>query len=102
MNGSTDNELHTLIDQATAGDKQALETLLGGVQDLVFNLSLRMMGTFPDAEDASQDILLKVMTHLSSFKKESSFSTWVFAIAVNHLKNYKKHMFAKYPLTFDY
>ena len=102
MNGSTDNELHTLIDQATAGDKQALETLLGGVQDLVFNLSLRMLGTFPDAEDASQDILLKVMTHLSSFKKESSFSTWVFAIAVNHLKNYKKHMFAKYPLTFDY
>lgn len=102
MNGSTDNELHTLIDQATAGDKQALETLLGGVQDLVFNLSLRMMGTFPDAEDASQDILLKVMTHLSSFKKESSFSTWVFAIAVNHLKNYKKHMFAKSPLTFDY
>ena len=102
MNGSTDNELRTLIDQATAGDKQALETLLGGVQDLVFNLSLRMMGTFPDAEDASQDILLKVMTHLSSFKKESSFSTWVFAIAVNHLKNYKKHMFAKYPLTFDY
>ena len=102
MNGSTDNELHTLIDQATAGDKQALETLLGGVQDLVFNLSLRMMGTFPDAEDASQDILLKVMTHLSSFKKESAFSTWVFAIAVNHLKNYKKHMFAKYPLTFDY
>lgn len=102
MNGSTDNELHALIDQATAGDKQALETLLGGVQDLVFNLSLRMMGTFPDAEDASQDILLKVMTHLSSFKKESSFSTWVFAIAVNHLKTYKKHMFAKYPLTFDY
>ncbi len=102
MNGSTDNELHALIDQATAGDKQALETLLGGVQDLVFNLSLRMLGTFPDAEDASQDILLKVMTHLSSFKKESSFSTWVFAIAVNHLKTYKKHMFAKYPLTFDY
>ncbi len=102
MNGSTDNELHALIDQATAGDKQALETLLGGVQDLVFNLSLRMLGTLPDAEDASQDILLKVMTHLSSFKKESSFSTWVFAIAVNHLKTYKKHMFAKYPLTFDY
>ena len=93
MNGSTDNELHTLIDQATAGDKQALETLLGGVQDLVFNLSLRMMGTFPDAEDASQDILLKMMmTHLSSFKKESSFSTWVFAIAVNHLKTIKTHV----------
>lgn len=101
MKQSTDNELQVLIDQATAGDKQSLETLLVGVQDLVFNLSLRMIGTFPDAEDASQDILLKVMTHLSSFKKESAFSTWVFAIAVNHLKNYKKHMFARYPLSFD-
>ncbi|MCI8836649.1 MAG: RNA polymerase sigma factor [Hungatella sp.] len=102
MNQPTDNEMHGLISRAVAGDKQSLETLLLGVQDLVFNLSLRMLGTFPDAEDASQDILLKVMTHLSSFKMESAFSTWVFSIAVNHLKNYKKHMFAKYPLSFDY
>lgn len=102
MNRLTDNELQALIDQAIAGDKQSLETLLLGVQDLVFNLSLRMLGTFQDAEDASQDILLKVMTHLSSFKRESSFSTWVFAIALNHLKNYKKHMFSRYPLNFDY
>lgn len=72
------------------------------IQDLVFNLSLRMLGTFPDAEDASQDILLKVMTHLSSFKGESSFSTWVFRIAVNHLKDYKKHMFAQFPLSFEF
>ncbi len=101
MNQSKDKELQVWIDQAIAGDKQSLENLLAGVQDLVFNLSLRMLGTLPDAEDASQDILLKVMTHLSSFRKESSFSTWVFAIAVNHLKNYKKHMFARYPLSFD-
>lgn len=72
------------------------------VQDLVFNLSLRMLGTFPDAEDVSQDILLKVMTHLSSFKGESAFSTWVFRIAVNHLKDYKKHMFAQFPLSFEF
>lgn len=102
MKQSKDNEWQVLIDQAVAGDKQSLEALLAGVQDLVFNLSLRMLGTFSDAEDASQDILLKVMTHLSSFKKESAFSTWVFAIAVNHLKDYKKHMFAKYPLSFEY
>ena len=73
-----------------------------GIQDLVFNLSLRMLGTFHDAEDATQDILLKVITHLSSFKGESSFSTWVFSIATNHLKNYQKHMFAKFPLSFEF
>ena len=102
MDKTTDKELLLLIGQATAGDKDALETVILSVQDLVFNLSLRMLGTFPDAEDASQDILLKVITHLSSFRQESSFSTWVFRIALNHLKNYRKHMFAKFPLSFEF
>lgn len=91
-----------MVDKATAGDKKALETLVVGVQDIVFNLSLRMLGTFPDAEDATQDILLKIITHLSSFKGDRAFSTWVFSIATNHLKNYKKHMFAKFPLSFGF
>lgn len=102
MDNIENKELLLLIEQATAGNKDALETIILSVQDLVFNLSLRMLGTFPDAEDASQDILLKVITHLSSFKQDSSFSTWVFSIAVNHLKNYKKHMFAKFPLSFEF
>ena len=98
----TKEELQALTDKATAGDKKSLETLITDVQDMVFNLSLRMLGTFADAEDASQDILLKMITHLSSFRGDSSFTTWVFCIAVNHLKNYKKHMFARYPLSFEY
>ena len=102
MDTITNQELPALIEKATAGDKAALETVLAGVQDLVFNLSLRMLGTFHDAEDASQDILLKVMTHLSSFKGESAFTTWVFRIAANHLKDYKKHMFAQFPLSFEF
>ncbi len=102
MNNKTNEELQAFVDKATAGDKKALETLIAGVRDIVFNLSLRMLGTFADAEDATQDILLKMITHLSSFRGDSSFTTWVFRIAVNHLKNYKKHMFAHYPLSFEY
>ena len=102
MKNITDEELFALIEKATAGDKKSLETVILSVQDLVFNLSLRMLGTFPDAEDAAQDILLKTITHLSSFKGESAFSTWVFRIATNHLKNYRKHMFAKFPLSFEF
>ncbi len=102
MNKKTNEELQALIGKATAGDKKALEALVAGVEDMVFNLSLRMLGTFPDAEDATQDILLKMITHLSSFRGESAFTTWVFSIAINHLKNYKKHMFAQHPLSFEY
>ena len=102
MKNITNEELPALIEKATAGDKESLETVILSVQDLVFNLSLRMLGTFPDAEDAAQDILLKILTHLSSFKGESAFSTWVFRIAINHLKNYQKHVFAKFPLSFEF
>ena len=102
MDKKTNEEFQSLIEKATAGDKKALETLIADAQDLVFNLSLRMLGTFPDAEDATQDILLKIITHLSSFRGDSSFTTWVFRVAVNHLKNYKKHMFAHHAPSFEY
>lgn len=102
MKQITNQEMSILIDKALSGDKESLESIILSVQDLIFNLSLRMLGTFADAEDAAQDIILKIITNLSSFKKQSSFTTWVFSIASNHLKNYKKHMFAHMPLSFEY
>lgn len=98
----TASEVNQLIQLALNGNKEALEKLLVDVQDLVFNLSLRMLGTISDAEDTVQEIMIRIMTNLSSFRKESSFSTWVYRIAINYLLNYRKSMFAKYPLTFQY
>lgn len=98
----TQTNKESLVQRAANGDRAALEETLAGVQDLVFNLSLRMLGTFHDAEDASQDILVKVMTRLSSFRGDSAFDTWVFRIAVNHLRDYKKHLFAQNPLSFEF
>lgn len=95
------SDQETLAARAAAGDRQALEALLESVQDLVFNLALRMLGIPQDAEDATQEILIKVMTHLSSFRGESRFSTWVFRVAANHLKDYQKGMFAHGALSFD-
>ena len=102
MNEKEQMETQKLVRLAAEGDKGALEQLLTGVQDLAFNLSLRMLGTIHDAEDASQEILIRVMTNLASFRGESAFTTWVFRIAVNHLKNYRKSMFAQHPLSFEY
>lgn len=90
-----------LIDRAIDGDKKALATLLISVQNSVYNLSIRMIGTISDAEDATQEIMIRIITHLSGFRKESAFSTWVYRIAVNHLLICKKSMFAQYPLSFD-
>ena len=68
-------ELNKRIEQAVQGDRLALEEVLAEIQDMVFNLSLRMLGTIVDAQDAAQEILIKVMTSISTFRRESKFQT---------------------------
>lgn len=96
------DEMQKLINRSLQGDMQAMETILMDVKDLVFNLSLRMLGLPMDAQDASQDIMIKIMTNLSGFRKEADFKTWVYRIAVNYLMDYRKSMFSQHPLDFAY
>lgn len=69
------NETLELIDKAVEEDKNALQSVLLSAEDMVYNLSLRMRGSLQDAEDASQEIMIKIITQLSTFCKESAFST---------------------------
>src|SRR5262252_2292339 len=78
-------DLATQARLAAAGDKAAAQRILDGIQDGVYELALRMLGHPADAEDAAQEILIVVLTHLSSFRGESAFRTWVWRIAANHL-----------------
>lgn len=93
----SEKEMSTFIRCAVEGDKDALGTVLESVRDMVFNLSLRMMGMIEDAEDATQEIMIRVMTSLSSFKGESLFSTWVYRIAKNYLVDYRRSRFDRQP-----
>lgn len=91
------------VPRAQQGDREALESLVAEARDLAFNLALRMLGMFADAEDATQEIVEKVIAGLPGFRCESAFSTWVFRIAANHLSSYRKHMMAQMPpLTFEF
>ncbi|MCB9762092.1 MAG: RNA polymerase sigma factor [Alphaproteobacteria bacterium] len=74
-----------LVRRACAGDAEALDAVLRSIKDDVYGLALRMLGTPPDAEDATQEILTRVATHLGEFRGEAALSTWVWRIAVRHL-----------------
>lgn len=95
-----DQKKSELVSRAMEGERDALEELIKSVQDRIFNLSLKMLGQVPDAEDAAQEILLKIVTRLNGFRRESSFDTWAMAIAVNHLRNRRKSL-AKWRYTFE-
>src|SRR3954467_6078450 len=75
---------------AATGDKEAVQDVLLAVQDDVYALALRMLGHPADAEDAAQEILIIVLTHLGSFRGESSLRTWVWRIAANHLSRVRR------------
>jgi RNA polymerase sigma factor (sigma-70 family) len=79
-----------LVDLATTGDQRTLEVLLRRQQAWIFNLAFYMLHHRQDAEDATQEILVRVATGLSSFRRSSTFRTWAHRIAVNHVLDRKR------------
>jgi RNA polymerase sigma factor (sigma-70 family) len=77
--------LDALAAAAVQGDAQALSSLCQALEAPIFRLCLRMLGDARDAEDAAQDVLVKVITNLSSFEGRSALTTWVHQIAVRHV-----------------
>ena len=77
-----------LIELAKDGNINAFETLIEKNQQIVYNISLKMLKNEQDAFDASQDALLKAFKYISKFKGNSSFSTWIYKITVNTCLNY--------------
>ena len=86
----TDQEDQGLVTRAHSGDRNALEDLLQRHQGWIYNIALRMLYHPQDAEDATQEILIKILTRLSSFEGRSTFRTWLYRIVVNHLLNIRR------------
>lgn len=89
--GDPDGELAS---SARAGEHDQLEPLLTRHIPWIFNLSLRMLHRRADAEDATQEILLKTIKALPGYRGEAKFRTWLYRIAVNHLLSVKKPKWA--------
>jgi RNA polymerase sigma factor (sigma-70 family) len=94
-------EDQALIDLAIDGDKKALEQLLERYQDWIFNVALSFVAHREDAADITQEVLIKIMTKLSTFRHESDFKTWVYRIVKNHFLNMKRRKYEMYSMTFE-
>ena len=90
----------SLVTQALAGDLDALDALVRRHQSWIFNLALRMIWRRDLAEDATQEILLKAVTKLSTFRGQCAFRTWLYRVAVNHLLQVRKSEMEAQQMTF--
>jgi RNA polymerase sigma factor (sigma-70 family) len=86
----TDAEDQRLVARARSGERDALEELVRRHQTWIYNIAVRMLYHPQDAEDATQEILIKALTGLSSFEGRSSFRTWLYRIAANHVLNTRR------------
>jgi RNA polymerase sigma factor (sigma-70 family) len=92
-----------LVGQAIVGDRVALEKLILRHQAWIYNIAVRMVFRPQDAEEVTQEVLVKVITKLSTFKGESTFRTWLYRIAANHVLNMKRRWAETRTTTFaDY
>lgn len=80
----------TTIDLAKDGNADALEALILATQDHVYKLALRMLADTSAAQDATQEILIRIITKLSTFQGDSKFETWTYRIATNYLLTARK------------
>lgn len=82
--------LEDLAARAAAGDAAALSRLVEEVQHPIYRMALRFLGHPEDAKDASQEILVRLITHLGSFEQRSQFMTWAYTVAVRQLMRTRK------------
>jgi RNA polymerase sigma factor (sigma-70 family) len=84
---STDTDL---IEQVKCGSRDALEKLVLRHQAWIYNIAVRMVFHAQDAEEVTQEVLIKAITRLSTFQGESRFRTWLYRITANHVLNMKR------------
>ncbi len=72
-----------LVNRVLAGDTEAFEDLVRRHECRVYRTAVALTGNAEDAEEALQDTFLRVYQHLSEFRRDSRFTTWLTRIAIN-------------------
>ena len=86
----SEEENSTLVDKVLKGDSKALDKLVDIHQSFIYNVAWKMTHSTEDALDLTQEVLIKVITKLSTFKKKSAFRTWLYRIVFNEFLQSKR------------
>lgn len=94
-------DLERSVIRAKAGDRDALESVVRETQQLVYRVSLRFLWHPEDAEDATQEILIRIIRGLGGFLGKSDFRTWVYRVACNTLLTMRKKRMEQKSISFE-
>jgi RNA polymerase sigma factor (sigma-70 family) len=98
---TTDKTDAALVEEVLKGNKESLNSLIQKHQPFIYNIAWKMIGDPMQAEDLTQEALIKIISNLSTFKGESAFRTWAYRIVWNHFLNQKKKPNGPFMDNFD-
>jgi RNA polymerase sigma-70 factor, ECF subfamily len=92
--GGTMSELNEMeiVEKAKGGDMEAFAEIARRYGDRVYRFVYSRIGSQEDAYDAAQDVMVQVLESIKTFRGESKFSTWLYSVALNYCRNYRRKM----------
>jgi len=79
-----------LVERAVDGSRDALRLLVERHQPFVYNVAIKMFGRHEDAQELTQEVFVKVITSLKTFRHDSTLRTWLYRVTVNHFLKTKR------------
>jgi RNA polymerase sigma-70 factor (ECF subfamily) len=86
------------IAAARAGDLAAFETLMRQYERMVLVTAIRLLGNIEDAQDASQEVFLRLYRNLGKVQAASNFSGWLYRVTVNVCHDTRRKRPASVPI----
>lgn len=102
VNNYSDQKDLDLIIFALNGNKESLSDLIKRHQKFIFNVALKMINNITDAEDVTQEILIKLVTNLAKYdSSKGKFRSWLYRVTFNHVLNIKKQKYEEVVTSSD-
>ena len=79
-----------LIEALRSGEEAAYETLILRYEQPVYSIVSRLVDCAADAPDVVQDVFIKIFKNIGGFRGDSQLKTWIYRIAVNESRNYRR------------
>lgn len=86
------------------GNEAVFDELVIKYKDRIFNMCLRMLSDYEEANDTAQEVFVKAYRGLNRFRSDAAFKTWLYRIAINTCKNKLRSLrfkFKKKTVTID-
>ncbi len=91
FSGYDEEQDKDLVVQAIGGSRKALNQLLEHHNTFIYNIALKMLGDLAEAQDLTQDILIKITTNLAKYDaRKGKFRSWLYRLTFNHILDHQK------------